>query len=134
MPVVERGDRSGGVDPAVLSLDDFERMVAEELDGFPGWVRDAVADTAFLSEDRPGPGVARPGTLLLGLFRGIPLTRRGSRIPGSLPNTITLYRLPILRVCTAPADVRPRIRRILGHEIGHALGLDETRLRDLGWH
>lgn len=116
------------------SLDAFERIVTEELDAFPEWVRRAVADTAFLVEDTPGPGVARPGVLLLGLFRGIPLTRRGARVPGSLPNTITLYRLPILRVTRDPADLRDRVRKVLGHEIGHALGLPEPRLRELGWH
>ncbi len=122
------------VDPAEVSVDDFERLVAEELDGFPDWVRTAIADVAVLVEDRPAPGAAPRGGLLLGLFRGIPLTRTGARVPGSLPNTITVYRLPILRTTPDPADLRARIRTILGHEIGHALGLPESRLRELGWH
>lgn len=122
------------MDPAEVSADDFERLVGEELDGFPQWVREAVADVAVLVEDRPAPGASPRGGLLLGLFRGIPLTRTGARVPGSLPNTITLYRLPILATTPDPADLRARVRTILGHEIGHALGLPESRLRALGWH
>jgi len=122
------------VDPAEVPVEEFERLVAEELDGFPEWVRAAIADVAVLVEDRAAPGATPRGGLLLGLFRGIPLTRTGARVPGSLPNTITLYRLAILRTTPGSADLRTRIRTVLGHEIGHALGLPESRLRELGWH
>ena len=58
----------------------------------------------------------------------------GGRIPGSLPDRIELYRVPILQVCRSPEEVADRVRKVLGHEIGHALGLDEARLRELGWY
>lgn len=55
-------------------------------------------------------------------------------MPGSLPDRIELYRLPILTVCHDREELVDRVRKILGHEIGHALGLGEARLRELGWH
>ncbi len=60
-------------------------------------------------------------------------TATGSRIPGSLPDLITLYRLPILAVCATREDVAPRVLKVLGHEVGHALGLSESQLRAYGW-
>ena len=54
-------------------------------------------------------------------------------MPGSLPDVITLYRLPILRVCRNADEVPPRVLKVLGHEVGHALGLSEGQLRAYGW-
>ena len=71
---------------------------------------------------------------MLGVFRGNPWTTRGGRIPGTLPPTITLYRIPILAVCRRPEDVPEKVMKVLGHEVGHAVGLGESALRELGWY
>ena len=52
-------------------------------------------------------------------------------MPGSLPDVITLYRLPILAVCRNADEVAPRVLKVLGHEVGHALGLSEEQLQRL---
>ena len=52
---------------------------------------------------------------------------------GTLPDTITLYRIPIVEVCARPEDVPAKVRTVLVHEVGHAMGLGEARLRELGW-
>ena len=52
-------------------------------------------------------------------------------MPGSLPDVITLYRKPILTVCRNADEVAPRVLKVLGHEVGHALGLSEGQLRGL---
>jgi predicted Zn-dependent protease with MMP-like domain len=54
-------------------------------------------------------------------------------VPGSLPAVITLYRVPILAVCRSRDEVAPRVLKVLGHEVGHALGIGEDELRALGW-
>jgi predicted Zn-dependent protease with MMP-like domain len=56
------------------------------------------------------------------------------RAPGTLPDTITLYRIPILAVCQRREEVPERVRKVLVHEVGHALGIGEAELRALGWH
>jgi len=45
----------------------------------------------------------RPG--LLGLYQGIPLTRRTTQYAGALPDRITIYRRAICAICRTEADV-----------------------------
>lgn len=116
-----------------MDPDEFERIVSCALAELPEWVQRATADIAILVDDRP-PADWHGQGLLLGLFHGVARSRRGGRVPGSLPDRIELYRVPILRVCHSPEDVPARVRKVLCHEIGHALGLGEARLRELGWY
>ena len=116
-----------------MDLDEFEQLVSRALAELPDWVQEAVAELAILVDDQP-PADWHGRGLLLGQFHGVARTRRGSRVPGSLPDRIELYRIPILRVSRSRDDVAARVRKVLGHEIGHALGLSEVRLRELGWY
>jgi predicted Zn-dependent protease with MMP-like domain len=118
--------------PDGVTEEEFDAMVVAAFDGLPGWVRRAVGEVAVLVEDQPPPGAGPDHGLLLGIYHGVPLTRRGERIPGSLPDRIVLYRLPIV-LATADRDGLPaRIRSVLLHEIGHAIGMSEARLREMG--
>ena len=116
-----------------MSHDEFEDLVRDAMDALPEWTMPMVGEMAVLVEDSPAPGSTKPGTTLLGLYRGIPVTSYPGRAPGSIPGTITLYRLPILAACASREDVAPRVLKVLGHEVGHAMGLSESELRDLGW-
>jgi predicted Zn-dependent protease with MMP-like domain len=114
-------------------MQDFQRLVSQAIDALPEWLAPIIGEMAILVEDVPPSGATSRGTMLLGQYRGIPRTRYGRRVPGSLPDTITLFRLPILAACREPGDVPGRVLKVLGHEVGHAMGLGEARLRELGW-
>ena len=120
------------MNPDRVSADEFAALVAAEYASLPEWVRQAVREVAVLTEDAPPPGAGPEHGLLLGQYRGVPLTRRGRRASGSLPDTIVLYREPIVHTTRHPSDLPRRVRQVLLHEIGHALGLGEERLRELG--
>ncbi len=122
------------VDPTLMPMEEFEPLVVDALDALPDWVHPVVAEIAVLVEDEQPAAEARPGVMLLGVFRGFPRTRYSGRPSGSLPDTITLYRIPILLTSPTPEDVPGRVLKVLGHEVGHALGLSEGRLRELGWY
>ncbi|WP_310528357.1 metallopeptidase family protein [Nocardioides sp.] len=109
-------------------------MVVDAMDSLPDWVIPILAEIAVLVEEDQPPEEKRAGVLRLGLYRGVPRTSHYGRRPGTLPDTITLYRIPILAVCELPEDVAPRVRKVLVHEVGHALGIGEDELRALGWH
>lgn len=116
-----------------MSHEEFEGLVSDAMDALPEWTAPILAEIAVLVEDVPAPGSSRHGTNLLGLYRGIPVTAYGGRVPGSIPGTITLYRLPILSACSSPEGVAARVFKVLGHEVGHAMGISEEELRRLGW-
>jgi predicted Zn-dependent protease with MMP-like domain len=76
-------------------------------------------------------GAGPPG--LLGLYRGIPLTKRGPGYAGVLPDVITIYYRAICGICDTEEQVAEQVRRTVIHEVGHYFGIDDARLRELGW-
>ena len=72
--------------------------------------------------------------LLLGLYSGIPLTKRTHGYGLVTPDKITIFRGPILRICGQRGDqaIRDQVRRTVLHEIAHHFGISDKRLRDLG--
>jgi len=110
------------VDPAR-----FEEMVGEALDGLPEELGRLMSNVAVTIEHGPGP----PG--LLGLYEGIPLTSRTTHYAGVLPDRITIYQQAICAICDTEEDVVEQVRRTVIHEVGHYFGIDDDRLRELGW-
>lgn len=105
----------------------FEDMVAEALDGLPPELGQLMSNVAITVEHQPGPPA------LLGLYHGIPLTRRTTSYAGVLPDRITIYRVAICAVCRTDREVVEQVRRTVVHEVGHHFGIDDARLRELGW-
>jgi predicted Zn-dependent protease with MMP-like domain len=52
---------------------------------------------------------------------------------GSLPDTISIYRIPLEESFPDPVELREEIRITVLHELGHYFGLDEDRLEELGY-
>jgi predicted Zn-dependent protease with MMP-like domain len=105
----------------------FEEMVASALDGLPEDLGRLISNVAVTVEHRPGP----PG--LLGLYEGVPLTRRTTGYAGVLPDKITIYRQAICATCRTEQEVADQVRRTVVHEVGHHFGIDDRRLHELGW-
>jgi predicted Zn-dependent protease with MMP-like domain len=105
----------------------FEDMVAEALDGLPEELGRLMRNVAVTVEHDVGP----PG--LFGLYEGIPLTSRTSQYAGVLPDRITIYRQAICAICRTEAEVAEQVRRTVIHEVAHHFGIDDDRLRELGW-
>jgi predicted Zn-dependent protease with MMP-like domain len=112
-----------------MSREDFEVLVGDALDGIPPELAKLMDNVAVFVEDEPDP--ADPE--LLGLYEGIPLTERSEWYAGVLPDRITIYRGPTLRLCSSPEEVVDEVRITVVHEIGHHFGIDDERLHQLGW-
>jgi len=106
---------------------EFEAQVADALDSLPDDLRAFMSNVAIVVEDEPPVG--QP---LLGLYEGVPLTRRGSSYGGVLPDKITIYRKPLERLYGRSGERLEReIRRVVLHEIAHHFGISDERLREL---
>jgi predicted Zn-dependent protease with MMP-like domain len=102
----------------------FESLVADALDELPEEFARRMENVAVVVEEEPeGP--------LLGLYQGIPQTKRGSGYFGALPDMITIYRGPIMR--HGGKDLRAAVRKTVWHEIAHHFGISDEWLTEHGW-
>jgi predicted Zn-dependent protease with MMP-like domain len=106
---------------------EFDEAVAEAVDSLPADLRAFMSNVAIVVEREPPDG--QP---LLGLYQGVPLTRRDRGYVGALPDKITIYQGPLERHYGAtPEALRQAIRRVVLHEIAHHFGISDERLREL---
>ena len=116
---------------------EFEKLAVEGFERLPEWVREKIKNVALLVEDEPSEEVRERESLgeeetLLGYYQGLPLSERGAHYGEGMmmPDTITLYRLPILEVAEEDGlDVRDVVADTIWHEYGHHFGLDEHGVR-----
>ena len=125
----------------------FEKIVAEEfLRAVSEQFRARIKNVAVLVEWEPDARTRREEELsedetLLGLYRGVPNTARGSEygVGATLPDTITLFQRPIEGEATEIAakehiDMETATRRIvretIWHEFAHYFGMDEEEVRE----
>lgn len=113
----------------------FTLIVEEVLDSLPREFRKRIRNVAILVEDLPPDQLShpskRPRRLLLGLFHGVPTTRKSVFDLPIGPDHIVLYQKNIEAVCGSEAEVREQIRRTVIHELGHYFGMDENQLKDV---
>ena len=133
LPIVPDG--AGNDAPFPMTEEDFESAVRDALERVPPEVANAMDNVAVFIEDDyiPQPG-EDPDTVLLGLYEGVPLTERDAWWgAGSLPDRITIYRQPILEICSSREEVIQEVAITVTHEIAHHFGISDERLHELGW-
>jgi predicted Zn-dependent protease with MMP-like domain len=115
----------------------FEELVLEAVEALPQRFRDRLANIDIEVRDWPSPEELRSarvpvGGMLLGLYVGIPHTKRGDRYNLALPDRIFIFQGSIERLCRSDDEVRERIGRVIRHEIAHYFGLTDADLRESG--
>ncbi len=116
---------------------DFQRIVLQALDELPDPFRQALANLDIQVRWRPTIAElrrarVRHGDTLYGIYLGVPLPKRSQGYTMTLPDTIVIYQRTHERYCRTEAEIEKQVRQTLLHEIGHYLGIDENRLRQLG--
>ena len=105
----------------------FEEYAQEALDSLPQDLRARMSNVEIVVEDEPPPGQR-----LLGLYQGVPLTKRGSHYGAVLPDKITIYRGPLVRLYGQnPERLRREVRRVVLHEVAHHFGISDERLIEI---
>ncbi|NGN65698.1 metallopeptidase family protein [Streptomyces sp. A7024] len=112
-----------------MTVEEFEELVAVALDRIPAELTRLMDNVAVFVEDEPPADDPE----LLGLYEGTPLTERGEWYAGVLPDRITIYRGPTLRMCASRDEVVEETEVTVVHEIAHHFGIDDERLHALGY-
>ncbi|HEY1179221.1 MAG TPA: metallopeptidase family protein, partial [Phytomonospora sp.] len=107
-----------------MNAERFEELVADALDEIPEQLLRMMRNVAIVVEDDSPPD----GPELLGLYEGVALPDRGWDYGGVLPDKISIFRNPILRICETEEDVVEEVAVTVVHEIAHHFGIDDAHL------
>jgi predicted Zn-dependent protease with MMP-like domain len=121
--------------PFEITREEFEEAVDDAIDGIPDDLAQAMNNVAILVVEEYEPRPGEPAdTELLGLYEGTPLTERDSWWgAGSLPDRISIFRGPLMRLCGSREELVEEILVTVVHEVAHHFGIDDDRLHELGW-
>ena len=115
----------------------FEELVEQALNALPEGFQEKLSNVDVEVEDYPSSddlraAKTRTGQTLLGLYRGVPLTRRGLGYNMVPPDRIIIFQSPIERTCRSDEEIVERVGHVVRHEIAHHFGIDDDALRRMG--
>jgi len=119
-----------------VTEEEFEELVTEAISTLPEKFRERMENIAIVIEDLPSQELLREMKIrspygLLGLYRGVPYSRRGIWYKNVLPDKIIIFKKPIEIRCKNKEDIKESVRKVVIHEIGHYFGLGEADLRKI---
>ncbi|MCK9419757.1 MAG: metallopeptidase family protein [Nitrospirae bacterium] len=114
---------------------EFEILVQNSLIKLPQKFKKKLANISVEVEDLPSHELLndmgiRSGTLL-GLYQGVPLTKRGWNYGNMLPDRIVIYQRTIESVAKSPEEIEKVVLDTVIHEIGHYFGFTDKELREI---
>ncbi len=123
-----------------IDQSEFEAIAHEEFDKLPPSFRDRLDNVHIVVEEvdtrtrRRRAGVYRD-SMLLGLYEGVPLSRRGAYygVYPVVPDRITLFQRNIELTVGSREELRQRTREVMVHEIAHHFGMSEKEIRAAGY-
>ena len=134
MPKRRRGSRTGAIRPSRHRP--FETLVSRAIARLPMPFAAALDEVAVVIDDDLTDRQRVTNDIdadesLYGLYEGVPRTEWGADSI-TVPNMITLFRLPLEADFPDPDDLADEVWATLVHELAHHLGIDDDRLRELG--
>ena len=120
---------------AAMHRDDFEQLAEEAWEAIPEDIKQHFANVAIFIQDEPAAedleaGRVPAGSTLLGLYQGVPISRRGFGYGMVMPDRVTLFQGPIERAARSYRDIPQIVYDTLWHELAHHLGMNEKEVRD----
>ncbi len=114
----------------------FEELVRRALTQLPEAISRRMSNLDVEVHDRPtvaqltSAGVPA-GHTLLGLYVGIPLTRRTSGYNLVAPDRIIIFKTPLERLSRSDDDLVNRVTDTVIHEVAHHFGISDKRLQEI---
>jgi predicted Zn-dependent protease with MMP-like domain len=104
-----------------MSDEEFESIVRQTIQSLPDEFLSQLDNVEVVIDNE-----APPDLPTLGLYRGVPKTKRV--IYSALPDKITIYKKPLLQISRDEQEAKERIKDTVLHEIGHHFGLSDMEL------
>jgi predicted Zn-dependent protease with MMP-like domain len=119
-----------------MNRERFESLVRTAVEALPEEFLRRLENIAVVIDDSPTPAQlekagVRHGEILLGLYEGVPLTKRGQNYGLVPPDKITIFQKSIESVCTNKSEIAAEVQRVVQHEIAHHFGLGDARLDEI---
>jgi predicted Zn-dependent protease with MMP-like domain len=119
-----------------MDREKFESLVVEAVADLPEEFLSQLENVDVVVQDLPTAGQLarsglRRGHALLGLYEGVPQTRRGRGYGMVLPDKITVFQKSIEARCRGENEIAAEVRRVVRHEIAHHFGIGDARLRQI---
>jgi len=117
-----------------MNREKFEKLVKEAVDGLPKEFQEKMENVNITVEATPSNEILkqqriRQPNILLGLYHGVPLKKRGVGYTNVLPDMITIYQTSIEMLCRNEDEIKEKVREVFMHELGHHFGMSEKDLR-----
>jgi predicted Zn-dependent protease with MMP-like domain len=117
----------------------FEGLVIKAIRELPEYFRNKMENITIHIEDRPNKNTLKQLGLkspysILGLYQGVPITRRGIHYRNVMPDRITIFKKAFLRKEESDKTIKDNIKRVVIHEIGHYFGLSDAELYRIEKH
>ena len=114
----------------------FEQLVVKAIESLPEEFLELMDNVDVVVEDYPTAEQLDnedidDETLLLGLYEGIPQTRRGSFYGMVMPDKITIFQKAIESTAESDDEIEWQIGQTVRHEIAHHFGSSEETLREI---
>ena len=119
-----------------MEREKFATLVGKAVSHFPEEFQAKLENIDVVVSDRPSRRqLARlglpPGHTLLGLYEGVPLTRRGVSYGLVPPDKITIFQKPVEATCQGEVRIIAGIEAVVRHEIAHHFGISDARLEQI---
>jgi len=120
-----------------MEKEKFEAIVLNTLKNIPDKFKDKIKNLSIVIEEKDIRAVLKDKKNVstkytLGLYQGLPATKRAGR-RSILPDKITIYKKSLEEVSRSDKELEKNIKKVILHELGHYFGLDEKKLRKLGY-
>jgi predicted Zn-dependent protease with MMP-like domain len=119
-----------------MEREEFEGLVGRAIQSLPLEFQRKLENVDIVVEEWPTAVQLRQAKIkspwqLLGLYQGVPQTRRGRGYGLVLPDKISIFQRSIEAQCRFGYEIEAKIGEVVRHEIAHHFGLDDETLRKI---
>jgi predicted Zn-dependent protease with MMP-like domain len=119
-----------------MDRQEFVSLVGRAVERLPPEFQSKLENIDIVVEEWPTGAQLRQSRTrnrwqLLGLYQGVPQTRRGRGYGLVLPDKISIFQRAIEAECRSGYEVEAKVGEVVRHEIAHHFGLDDEALRKI---